>query len=232
MGVTNNLGSGVRVLGVDAWKGRWFGAVLDGSDIQFLVEDALEDLIGASEDVAAVVVDIPIGLPGADGRLADKEARRFVGPRGSSVFSVPGLAALRADSYSEALAISRRGTGVGLSTQAYALRRMILDASEVCSADDRILEGHPEVTFAAMKGSTLDFAKRTWNGFNERRWLLAAEGLIIPDDLGLAAGKTGLDDVLDAAAMAWSALRVAHGDARSLPDPPERIAGRQVAIWY
>ena len=38
---------------------------------------------------------------------------------------------------------------------------------------------------------------------------------------------------LDAAAAAWSAWRVAHGQAGSLPDPPEvGLAGRAVAIRY
>jgi predicted RNase H-like nuclease len=40
------------------------------------------------------------------------------------------------------------------------------------------------------------------------------------------------DDVLDAAAAAWTARRKAVGEARSLPDPPELIRGRPVAIWY
>jgi len=45
--------------------------------------------------------------------------------------------------------------------------------------------------------------------------------------------KAGADDVLDAAAAAWSAWRVARGQARSLPEPPETgPTGRPVAIWY
>jgi predicted RNase H-like nuclease len=41
-----------------------------------------------------------------------------------------------------------------------------------------------------------------------------------------------IDDVLDAAAAAWSANRIAKGEAVSLPDPPESKDGLQVAIWY
>jgi predicted RNase H-like nuclease len=37
--------------------------------------------------------------------------------------------------------------------------------------------------------------------------------------------------VLDAAAAAWTARRVAAGEAASIPDPPEIIDGRAVAIW-
>jgi predicted RNase H-like nuclease len=45
-------------------------------------------------------------------------------------------------------------------------------------------------------------------------------------------GASGLDDVYDAAAMAWTARRVARGEAVSLPDPPEVFSdGIPSAIW-
>ena len=40
-----------------------------------------------------------------------------------------------------------------------------------------------------------------------------------------------LDDVLDAAAAAWSAQRIAMSTAQSLPNPPEVVEGRPIAIW-
>jgi predicted RNase H-like nuclease len=41
-----------------------------------------------------------------------------------------------------------------------------------------------------------------------------------------------VDDVLDAAAAAWTALRVSQGAARCLPDPPETFSdGLPCAIW-
>ncbi|NUP38908.1 MAG: DUF429 domain-containing protein, partial [Streptomyces sp.] len=52
------------------------------------------------------------------------------------------------------------------------------------------------------------------------------------DELG-PAGRVPPDDVLDAAAAAWSAHRIALGTAASLPDPPETTRdGLPVAIWY
>lgn len=64
------------------------------------------------------------------------------------------------------------------------------------------------------------------------RVYLEARTRLLPDDLG-AAGRTPPDDVLDAAAAAWTAHRIAHGRAHSLPDPPEHDAdGRPVAIWH
>jgi predicted RNase H-like nuclease len=62
--------------------------------------------------------------------------------------------------------------------------------------------------------------------------LLRSVGLEIPSDIG-EAGRAAVDDVLDATAVAWSALRIASGEAQFLPETPERDpSGRSVAIWY
>ena len=46
------------------------------------------------------------------------------------------------------------------------------------------------------------------------------------------AGQAPPDDVLDAAAVAWSAHRMATGTAQSHPNPPEEANGHRIAIWY
>jgi predicted RNase H-like nuclease len=75
-------------------------------------------------------------------------------------------------------------------------------------------------------------SKKSWSGMAIRRLVLADSGVVVPDDLG-DAGRVPVDDVLDAAAAAWSAQRFAAADAISLPHPPELGLGdRQVAIWY
>ena len=68
----------------------------------------------------------------------------------------------------------------------------------------------------------------------QRRSLLAEQGVIIPDVLEGAAGKLPPDDLLDAAAAAWTAHRFETGQAQSLGAPtpdgkPNRHAGR---IWF
>ncbi len=50
----------------------------------------------------------------------------------------------------------------GISQQAWALRRKIREVA--VSADSRVFEVHPEVSFAAMRGAALRYSKRTWNG--------------------------------------------------------------------
>jgi Protein of unknown function (DUF429) len=57
-----------------------------------------------------------------------------------------------------------------------------------------------------------------------RRQLLAEAGICLPDDLGSAGEKAAPDDVLDAAAAAWTALRVLRNQ-RPSPNPPELFSG-------
>jgi predicted RNase H-like nuclease len=78
----------------------------------------------------------------------------------------------------------------------------------------------------------LTVRKRTREGARLRRELLAAAGVALPVDLGVARARAAVDDVLDAAVVAWTARRVAAGAAISLPDPPEVFSdGLPAAIW-
>jgi predicted RNase H-like nuclease len=92
---------------------------------------------------------------------------------------------------------------------------------------------HPELSFQALAGGTpLSHAKKTWRGQHLRRALLADAGIALPDELG-EADRIAADDVLDAAAAAWSARRIALGTAERLPRTPERDAdGRVVEICW
>jgi predicted RNase H-like nuclease len=81
-----------------------------------------------------------------------------------------------------------------------------------------------------MGTAPMTHPKRTWNGLMERRALLAAAGIEIPGDL--PGCDAAADDVLDAAAVAWTAARKVRGEARTLPEEPPWDGGRAVAIWY
>jgi predicted RNase H-like nuclease len=79
-------------------------------------------------------------------------------------------------------------------------------------------------------GRPLRYRKKSAGGALERMKLLCRYGI---DVVGLQeAAVAPLDDVLDAAAAAWTANRIALGTALTLPDPPELVGGRPVAIWY
>jgi predicted RNase H-like nuclease len=176
---------------------------------------------------------LPIGLPDAGRRQADVLARKPAGPRWASVFMTPVRAALEEDDYAAATAMNHKLAGEGISRQAHGLRAKILQVDQwVRHAPHRVVEIHPEVSFAGPAGTALDVSKSTWAGVARRRRLLAGAGIVLAEDLGLAGEKAGVDDVLDAAVAAWTARRVADGQAQPMPQPPEKFSdGPPCAIW-
>lgn len=219
------------VLGIDGARAAWIAVRLErGAFAGCLLAPSLADILAAHPDAVAVAIDVPIGLPERDPRPADQAARAFVGVRRSSVFEVPPRVVLEAPSYPEANARSRRLNGKGLSAQSYALRDKIFEADALL-ADVRIHEVHPEVSFRALQGQPLEAPKKSWNGLNARRRLLAEAGIRLPDRLD--CGSVAADDLLDAAVAAWSAQRIAAGTARALPESPSPDADPRIGrIWY
>ncbi len=207
----------MKVVGVDAHAGGWIAVVLeDGRYAGSLVRRTVAELLAAFRDAEAVAVDIPIGVPDEElGRPADAAAREFVGARRSSVFPTPPRRALLAPTYAEARAIAP-----SLSSQSYALGKRILEVESLALADERVVEVHPEVSFAQLAGQPLAYSKRTPEGLERRRALLVAAGIQVP--------PSARHDLLDAAAAAWSADRYARGEA--LPLPPGHTE-RTGAIW-
>jgi predicted RNase H-like nuclease len=225
------------VLGVDGCKAGWVGVVLSGGTTSVAVAPTLAELVAAvhadHHDLAVVGIDIPIGLADTAPRQADLLARqRLPTGRKSSVFPAPTRVATAATTHVEASAAQREATGVGLSIQAFYLVPKILevDAYVRQPRSCRIVEVHPEVSFAAMDAGSVVPAKRTPAGAESRAAALRAAGIEPPSYVrgqGYAA-----DDLLDACAAAWTAARAARGDADTLPDPPETFSDAlPAAIW-
>ena len=194
--------------------------VLDSSGSHVVTARHFAEITALEVDVIAV--DIPIGTPATE-RAADREARKVVGPRASSVFTTPPRAALEAPTFAEAVARARAVTGKGISQQAYALRHRILEVEAFAERDKRIVEIHPEVSFAELAAAALHHSKHTAEGLAERRQLLARAGFDVPK-----APAVPEADLLDAAVAAWTARRYHRGDARPLPEHHE---GRIGAMW-
>jgi predicted RNase H-like nuclease len=209
----------VRVAGVDGTKGGWVAIVLEDGRFaaaQMLrpLETMFDELAGAS----VIAIDVPIGF---GPRKADVAARAFLQGAASTVFSTPSRDALE----------KAFRPGLGVSAQSHALGPRILHVTELAEGDRRLHEVHPEVSFRAMnEGRPLQFRKRSAGGALERIELLRLHGIVL-DHLG-EASKAPLDDVLDAAAAAWSGHRIATGAAQTLPDRLDEVVGRPIAIWY
>jgi predicted RNase H-like nuclease len=224
----------MRVIGIDGCRKGWFGIVTGGGGVEALFAPRVADLVASAGRVAAIAIDIPIGLPDRGVRRADRAARERLGRLASSVFLTPVRAALAAEPYREATAVAMRLTGSGISQQAYRLREKIFEVEDwLPGSPAPVWEVHPEISFAVANGAPLSCSKHTWAGSQERRLILARRGLVLDGPLLPAGRHAGPDDVLDAAVAAWSARRLAAGTAESLPARPEEMTpgGRPMAIW-
>lgn len=212
-------------VGVDGCRGGWIAVSDWGGSIDARVHDNWLSLVGDANPDALIAVDIPIGLPARGARTYDVEARRFLGvPRGSSVFPAPVRACLVSGSYEAVAARHRRADGRGLSKQAFNLLPKIRQLDEYLLEHTRdiprIYEVHPEVSFATWNGgqallhSKVKAAGRAereqlidaiWQGERERLWSRARFGGCRPDDLN------------DAFAALWTAVRIARGTACRRP---------------
>lgn len=219
-----------QVLGIDWFKGGWVAIALGGGKQPDVIVGAdLGEIIERVPGATCVAVDMPIGLP-TKVRACDGLARRFVGPRFNSVFPTVPQEVLYADTYEEANRIAiRMLDGRKISQQTYALAANIRTVETVAEQDDRLIEVHPEVSFRALIGEPVGWAKTTWNGQAVRRRHLHLAGITLPDELE-EAGAVPVADVLDAAVAAWSARRYVAGECQSLPEGAR--AGERQVIWY
>lgn len=221
-----------RVVGVDGAPYGWVAVALDEDCLASVARfRTFQDVLDEFADAEIVAVDIPIGLASRGRRSPDHAAKDFLAPHGSRVFETAPRAVLEARTYAAALARLRADEGRGFSAQSYALRDKIFEVDECARSDDRVREVHPEVSFAALAERALG-RKKTPEGHADRASLLEKGGIWLPAD-AFKLGGVGADDVLDAGAAAWSARRIANGQAKILPeapDPDER--GRAIAIWY
>jgi predicted RNase H-like nuclease len=232
-------GSAVRVTGVDACRRGWVAVSLaaaapsSGPAVAVRIGATLDVLLALDSDAAGapiVGIDMPLGLLETGWREADRAARGLLGPRRSSVFAIPPRAVWAQASYRSANQLCREMVGQGLSAQTWGLRAKLLEANqyrETCGHP--LYEVHPELAFGAMAGAPLAVSKHTRTGRELRRELLARAGIEIPPE----APATLLGDVLDAAAVAWSARRIAAGQAVTLPPAPQHDGqGREIAIRF
>ncbi len=221
----------MRVLGVDGAPGGWVGAVWADGDLMLHHEASIDDLHHSVGSVEGVSIDIPIGLVETGRRRVDEHARALLGPKRSSVFLTPIRAlldpALTAD-YAAANAASREAGAGGISRQAWGLLPRIAEV-EAWRHTVRVpvYETHPELSFQALNGGPLGASKKTWTGAMLRLRLLRDAGFEPPADA--AAGRAGVDDVLDACACAWSARRIALGQGQCVPAEP---GPGEPTIWF
>lgn len=233
-----------RIAGLDGCPGGWIAVVAPlhaPAEASIAVHADFMAFLAASPALAAIAVDMPIGLPErieGPGRPAEQAVRHRLGERQSSVFSIPVRAAVEAADYRAACAAALAGSTPPrkVSKQSFNIFPRIREVDAVLRADAglaaRVVETHPEVIFRRIAGAPLLHPKKTTAGAEERRALLVREGL--PPALLGAKPPPGaaLNDMLDAFACLLTARRFALGRARPNPDPfPRDAHGLPIAIW-
>lgn len=209
--------------------------------LRFELCEEFSQILAIPQAPKVLAVDIPIGLldtPTRGGRVCDRQARRVLGRgRQSSVFTPPTRHALTARNYREAIRLN----GQGISRQAYGILAKIreVDAAMSPALQQVIYEAHPELAFVGLAGGAVAGNKKTLAGRRERERLLRryyARHYVNADALCAQFGRArvAVDDVFDAYALGWVAVRIATGSGMRLPasSPPCDSKGLRMEIWY
>lgn len=208
------------VAGVDGCPRGWIAAVWGPDGVEWRVTPlSFRALLDALPDAVRIAVDVPIGC---GPRSCDAEAKALLGKGGPSVFTIPAKEVLEAPTYADALRIAAARGEKGISVQTWNIGARVLDAT--ANRDERVVEAHPEVSFARLAGRPLP-SKKSAAGLGARLAVLSEVFDDVPGLLARCPAPATADDALDALACAWTARRVLDGTA-------ERLGDDAAAIWY
>lgn len=218
------------VCGVDGCPDGWITVTHDlrSGAFGWSVVPSLLALMAPRGSPRVVALDIPIGLPDVGARECDMKARKLLGwPRACSVFPAPIRPMLGAATHAEASAAREEAEGKRVSIQAWAILPKIRDVDAVLRREpgirSRVREVHPEVCFYFMAGGRpMRHSKKRRAGREERRRLLTRHFDREVDRVlgGVPRSGCGSDDVLDAFAALWTAIRIVRGQAVTVPENP------------
>lgn len=221
------------IAGVDAYRRIWIVACGDGDDSTTLLEiSSIGELLGHDE-LERIVVDVPLGLPERGVREADRQARERLGPRGGSVTPAPLWPMLPARTWKEASDIRYAIEGVKSTQQTYRIMNLVRQWNEVMSPalQERVREGHPELSLAEIAGAPLQQPKKKQEGQDRRLELLRAWFPDIDEAVRAFNRPNAMIDILDAYSLLWTARRIRDGEAYTLPeDPPTDRRGLRMEI--
>ena len=217
-------------VGVDWASGSWVAVEATKETTKVTAEPSLLNVWHEYGDRATeILVDIPVHLESDGIRECDREAKGFLGSRGSTVFWTPTSDAVVATDYPEAVARNTQGLGSHSWGLIPRIQEMNVLLNEFDSARETVFESHPEVCFRAYHGDDLP-SKKSDAGFEARKKCLTENGcdafqpvidLVEERRMNsqwhhrIQSGR--VDDVLDAAILALTA-RESAGTYSTLPN--------------
>ena len=215
-------------IGVDGCRGGWIAAVLDHGDMQLKRYKYISSLVEEYPSFDAFLIDMAIGLRNSTKEIRpDDEARKELGPKGSSVFPIPSRDAVYADGEEAQKQANIRTLGKSLAKQSIAIipkiRELDIFLNDHPEYKNKILESHPEVDFARLNGAVLMSRKQEEPGPSQRKAVLS-EFLDKKDLYGMYDNAKELgckqDDLIDAICLAVTGALYAHGQYETIPAEP------------
>lgn len=220
----------VSHVGVDWASGSWVVAEANRQTTEVTTEPSLLNVWHEFGSRATeILVDIPVYLESEGIRECDREAKEFLGSRGSTVFWAPISGAVVAADYPEAVARNTQGLGSHSWGLIPRIQEMNVLLNEFDAAREMVFESHPEVCFRAYHGDDLP-SKKIDEGFETRKKCLTENGgdafqpvIDLVEERRtnsrwhqrIQSGR--VDDVLDAAILALTA-RESAGTYSTLPN--------------
>lgn len=241
-------------VGVDGCSAGWFAVFLTAEKekrckwrvelfpkFYFIIDFLKKEY--ESEDFL-LLIDIPIGLKagGSGERLSDFGARRILKTRKSSIFPVPCREAVYAESYEKACKINLELAGKSISKQAWNIVSKIREVDSFlieCEIfRESVKEVAPEICFQELSGFSMEFSKKSQDGFFERIKTLRSIYQLTDEIVETALSKykrkeVGKDDILDALAAAITAKMGDENGFEYMPCNPETDSkGLKVQMVY
>jgi len=265
------------VAGIDGCRAGWVVVLVEHTagvvrNHHITLCPSFADVLAMHPKPTVIAIDIPIGLldrPEPGGRECDRQARTLLSRRASSIFSPPTRSMLRATRYDQV-------RSQGLSIQSFNILPKIREVDRLMTPDlqRRVHEAHPELAFAALAGTPMQYNKKTLEGREERLQVL--NYCLFPFEANVKKGNVILseaknlfpqcpqerfftplcsvqndklvlrkmflpfyrphvapDDILDACALAWTALCISSGQANRVPDRQQiDRKGLRMEIWF
>ncbi len=225
-------------VGIDGCKDGWIAVVLNrdarGARAHFVktIDRITDVVLGLAED-SVIAIDIPIGLPVSGHRKCDLLAKKMLEKRAGSVFLAPPRDVLSSSDHKIANERAHAMGRPGVSQQMFALREKIFEVEEwLPKSPCRVCEVHPEVSFRSLIGREAAAPKRSWAGMVERRNALASIDIHLDGAGPPASLRAAADDMLDAAVVAWTAVKILRGEAMRIPEKSEPgYEQDEMTIW-
>lgn len=218
---------GYDSVGIDGCKGGWLTAAISKGELKLYQFASLHALMDALP-FDACLIDMVIGLQGSEAQIRpDGMARKILKGRASTVFPAPCRKAVYAETKEKRLQANMEVLHKRFPSQTDAIIPKIREVDEFLQGNlqykNRLLESHPEVCFARLKGEVLSASKHDREGIKERAEIIAGYLPEVTENWIAETAremKCKADDVVDSVCLAVVANLLMQGKTESIPPEP------------